>query len=126
MSTPTGLTTITGMVARYIEDSASDATVGHTETAVKLVVDHELLRNVLLNATASFYTDSYQQNQGNQSYVMLGAGITWLVKRHIRLVGRYEFASRQSNASNAELGMGQIYGGSYSENRFLLQLKFGL
>jgi len=124
--TPTGLTTITGTVARYIEDSASDTTVGYTETAAKLAVDHEYLRNVLLNATAGFYTDSYQQNQANQSYVTLGAGVTWLINRHMRLVGRYEFSSRQSNASQAELGIGQTVGGSYSENRFLLQLKIGL
>jgi hypothetical protein len=124
--TPTGLTTITGTFARYIEDSASEATVGLTSTTVRVAVDHEYLRNVLLNATAGFIANSYEQDQGNQSYLTVGAGVTWLINQHMRLIGHYDFATRQSNATAGGLGSGQTLGGNYSDNRFLLQLRIGL
>jgi polysaccharide export outer membrane protein len=62
--TPTGLTTVTGDIARYIQDSASENTVGYTETALKLSVDHEYLPNVLLNGSGALYSDNYAQNEG--------------------------------------------------------------
>ncbi len=127
--TPTGLTTITGSAARYIEDSAADLVAGYTETALKLRVDHEYLRNVLFDAEAGYYLDEYQQNQGHQSYYTAGVGATWLLNRHMRLALTYDYASRQANNVNnfsAGLGQGTIFGGSYSENRFLLQLRVGL
>lgn len=126
--TPTGLTTVTGSVARYIEESASDTTAAFTETALKLSVDHEYLRNVLLNANGALYKDSYQQG-GDQSYYAAGGGVTWLMNRHMRLEARYTFASRQSPANssaNAGLGNGVIFGGSYNESLFLVQLRLGL
>ena len=126
--TPTGLTTVTGSVARYIEESASDTTAGYTETALKLSVDHEYLRNVLLNANGAFYHDLYQEG-GNQSYYSAGGGVAWLMNRHMRLQTTYTFASRQSaatSAANGGLGNGIIFGGSYNESLFLVQLRFGL
>lgn len=123
---PTGLTTVTATAAHYIEDSASETTVGLTSTAVKLAVDHEYLRNVLLNASAGFVADSYAQSQGNQSYLTLGAGVTWLINEHLRLAGRYDFATRTSSVPNATLGANQTLGGNFSDNRFLLQLRVGL
>jgi hypothetical protein len=130
--TPTGLTTITGTVARYIEDSASENTVGLTSTAVRLALDHEYLRNVLINANAGFIAYEYQQNQqnqgnqGNQSYLTLGTSVTWLINQHMRLVGRYDFATRQSNTPIVGLSTSQSLAGGYSDNRFLLQLRIGL
>ncbi len=141
---PSGLTTITGSAARYIEDSASEVTSGFTESALKLRVDHEYLRNVLFNAQAGAYFDDYAQSGnlngsqggGHQSYYTAGIGSTWLMNRHMRLALSYDFASRQSNTANSlnpigqnqflGLGQSQIFGGSYSENRVLLQFKLGL
>jgi hypothetical protein len=124
--TATGLTTVTGTVAHYIEDSASETTVGLTSTAVKLAVDHEYLRNVLLNGAAAFIANSYQQNQGNQSYLQLTVGVTWLINQNMRLAGRYDYSTRQSSVPNGGLGAGQTVGGNYSDNRFLIQLRIGL
>jgi hypothetical protein len=127
--TPTGLTTVTGTVARYIQDSASESTVGYTETALKLSVDQEYLPNVLLNASGALYDDVYAQNGGQQAYYTFGAGVTWLLNRNLRLNARYDFSSRQSPASSTNsngLGEGAIFGGSYTDNRFLLQLRIGL
>jgi hypothetical protein len=86
------------------------------------------LRNVLLNAHAVLYRDAYSQNQGNQTFYAIGGGVTWLMNRHMRLVGSYEFSSRQSDTTAlfSSPGTTQAFGGSYADNRFLLQLKVGL
>ncbi len=127
--TPTGLTTVTATLSRYIQDSSSENSGGYVQTSFRLSVDHEYLPNVLFNASAAVSNDAYTQGAGAQSYVSVGAGITWLINRHMRLEARYDFSSRQSPSSAVSTGgltNAQIYGGSYNDNRFLLQFKIGL
>jgi hypothetical protein len=131
--TPTGLTTITGTAARYIEDSASENTVGFTETALKLKLDHELYRNILLNAQGSLFLDDYAASGsggsgGSQSYYTLGLGATWLINRTMSLTGGYTFAARNagSNVPVAFVPGQEIFGSNYTDSVFMLRLRFGL
>ncbi len=128
--TPSGLTTLTGTVSRRIQDSSSESTVGYTETAARLTIDHELRRNVLLHGQGGVYLDSFNQNQGNQVLYSAGVGATWLVNRNIRLAATYAFTTRQSNSSatTATTGSnpGLPLGSSFLENIYLIQLTFGL
>lgn len=123
--TPTGLTTVTGSVARRIQDSADESTAGFTGTGLQLTVDHEYLRNVLLNANAGFALNEYDQGQGKQTRYTTGAGVTWLLNRNMRLGATYDFTARQSDATGT-LTQGQRFGGNYTESRYLLQLRLGL
>ena len=124
---PTGLTTLTGQAIRHIQDSADETTVGFTETAFSLRVDHEYQRNILLNMNAAYLQDNYSQGQGEQSLITLGAGATWLLNRSVRLVGSYEF-DRRNSTDSANLGPvnGQPFGSGYSEDRLLLTFHFVL
>ncbi len=129
--TPTGLTTVTATAARYIQDSTSEATVGYTETALKLSVDHELYRNVLLNANVTYLTDTYPgSGSGSQSYYQLGGGVTWLINRNLQLVASYQYSNRQNNGSSVGFASSPMsegaFGNSYTENAFLLQLRVRL
>ena len=103
---PTGLTTVTGIVARHIQDSANDTTVGLTETSASLRVDHELLRNVLVQANGAYYVDDYSQGQGSQQLFTVGTGATWLLNRNLRLQTTYSF-SRRTSSGHGELGCRQ-------------------
>ncbi len=125
---PTGLTSVTASATRHVEDSADSNSVGYTETALSLRVDHELLRNVLLQANAGYYLDEYEQNEGNQSLYRIGAGATWLMNRNMQLIGSYDFSSRQSSGGagfNVNPGQ-QAIGADYTENRFLLTLRLAM
>jgi hypothetical protein len=127
--TPTGLTTITGTAARYIEDSSAEATIGYTETALKLSVDHELYRNIVLNANASVFTDDYAQNGGNQQYYTAGVGATWKLNRTLRLGADYTYSSRRSSGTvtyDPPFTLDGVFGGNYSENVFRIRLRFAL
>ena len=128
---PSGLTTVTGQVTRHIQNSSDNTTTAFTETAFGLQVDHELRRNVLLNANAQYVQDDYSANQGNaggsQELITLSASATWLINRNLRLVGSYEF-DRRNTSGAIQLGgvNNQVLGSGYSEDRVLLTFRFAL
>jgi hypothetical protein len=127
--TPTELTTITGTAARYIEDSAAEATIGYTETALKLTLDHEYSRAILLNLHGTLYLDDYSQGGDSQSFLTVSAGVTWRLNRNLRLVAAYTYNNRHTSGagtSNAGLPFGSVFGGDFSENLFTIQVSVGL
>ncbi len=132
--TPTGLTTLTGIAARRIQDSADETTVGFTETSARFSVDHEYYRNVLLRAQGGVFLDEYNGG-GSQSLVSAGVGATWLLNRALRLSATYDFTARLSNGGGVvsttpttlnTTGIGANIGSGYSDNRYLLQLGISL
>lgn len=133
--TPQGLTTVTGTAYRRIQDSSDETTIGVTETALSLRVDHEYLPNVILQANGGYYVDNYARGQGSQQLYVVGTGFTWLLNRNMRLVGTYDYTRRTSNGAinvgtvgGVSVGSltGLPIGSNYSEHRFLLQVRFAL
>jgi hypothetical protein len=134
--TPTGLTTVTGTAARYIEDSAAEATVGYTETALKVQVDHELFRNIILTAKAGYYIDDYASNGavsgGSQTYFTGTIGGSYALTRNIRLAADYTYSTRNSSNNAAfypsafNVQNDAVFGGNFSENTFRFTLRFAL
>ncbi len=125
--TPTELTTVKATVARYIEDSAAEATTGYTETALKLSVDHELYRNIILDAHVAVYLDDYAGG-GNQRYYTGGGGVTWRLNRNLSLIGDYRFSAREASSSvpAAFAPDDEIFGSNYTDNVFMIRVKAGL
>jgi hypothetical protein len=122
--TPTQLTTVTGTLLRDIEDSSSETLSGYTYSLAKLSVDHEYLRNLLLNAYGEYqradYAASTQPGSATvaaSSQTILGAGVgaTWLLNRRMRLGVTYDYSNRHAPAP-----------GSYTDHVYLLRLTFGL
>jgi hypothetical protein len=145
--TPTGLTTLTSTLSRTIESPESEGTGGYNYTAASLVVDHEYLRNVLLEGRASLQAAQFLQGGGTQTAYSLGAGVTWLLNRHMRLSANYDFTQQQSSGgtSASAVGLDAVAGGgavetgtglptpltslttgSYSQSVFLLNLHLAL
>ncbi len=130
---PNGLTTLTALVARRIADSGDESTTGYTETTARLVVDHEYLRNVLLQGQVAFTRDEYPGGGGTQSLIGAGGSITWLINRNLRLSLSDAVTMRNSRAvvassptfANPALGS-QPFGGSYSDNVVFLKFSIGL
>lgn len=127
--TPTGLTTVTGSVARRIQDSADETTAGYTQTSARLRVDHEYLRNVLLQANAGVYLNEYNQGGGSQTLYAVGTSATYLLNRNVGLTALYDLTVRPSSGNRTILDsfsqrLGS--GNGYVDNRALLQLRFSL
>jgi hypothetical protein len=111
---PTGLTTVTASALHTIAESPLTINTSYTLTQGRVTIDHELRRNVLLQARAEIDTAVYPQNAGHATLWTAGFSATWLMNRRLRLVASYDYSTRLSGAS------------SYVENVALLRLGFAL
>ncbi len=118
---PSGVTTLTAMLTRGIEDAAQEGIVGYTYTSGRLVVDHEVRRNLLLQASARLQYADYLQGGGNASGFSLGAGASWLVNRHMRVSATYDFTDQRGTSSPTLQTTG-----NYLRSVGLITLRFGM
>jgi hypothetical protein len=124
--TPTGLTTLTGSLYRLIQAPQSAGTNGFVLTSVRLVVHHELRRNILLQGRGSAQVAQYLQG-GTQNNFTIGGGISWLLSRYVRLSLDYD-AIKQSGASgfSTPTNPNTVTLGQYSQSLVALTLHVGL
>jgi hypothetical protein len=95
----------------------SNPTIGTTGTSylastVAGNVDHELLRNLLLNASAGYENDAYLGISRTDNILSFGAGIKYLLNRNLYLGGSYGFQQRNSTFA----------GSSYTQNILMVRL----
>ncbi len=140
--TPSGLTTVTASAARYIEDSAAESTVGFTETALRLNVDHEYLRNVVFSLHGAVFLDSYPRQSdgsggGGQDFFTGGVSASWRLNRNVRLGADYTYSTRHNLGGSSPpvsnttavmdlLQSGEVFGSNYSDDMFRLTLRLAL
>lgn len=99
----TQLTTITGRASRSVRET--DLTQGgrlatnYTRTIGALGVDHELLRNLLLNARLQWRQDDFNGVDRTDNVYTAGVGATYLVNRNFYLTGGYTYETRKSNVA---------------------------
>lgn len=79
-----------------------DAAEANFQNAVGVEVQHELLRNVLLNATADYTRDSFEGTGRTDNVFGLGAGVSYLLNRNLSLDANYRFTKRDSDDSTEE------------------------
>jgi hypothetical protein len=120
--TPTGLTTVTASLLRTIEDPTQEATSGYYYNAVQLRLDHEYLRNVLLDVEGGIQNADYFTG-GTQNIYYAGGGATWLLNRWLRLSAHYQYSRGRS--STTTIGETE-FAGPYNQNLFLIGLRAGL
>jgi hypothetical protein len=118
---PSGLTTVTAVFTRSMEDAAQEGVSGFILTAGKSTVDHELQRDLLLRASAGLQRADFLQGGTPQTGYSLGVGATWLVNRRAQVSATYDFTGQQGSGT-ATLPLS----GSYTRSLALLTLRFGL
>jgi hypothetical protein len=117
----TPLTTLTfnGLRAFYTGTPSSGTTAipgpagnGYLVSTVVANADHELLRNLLLNVNASFENDSFQGITRTDNVFTAGAGVRYLVNRHLFLGGFFSYYQRSST----------LAGASFTQNLLMLRV----
>ena len=78
---PTQLTTVTATGSRTIEDAGIAGAGGYLSSAVGIQIDHELLRNVLLNAGLTISQDQYEGIDRTDDRTQVSVGGTYLLNR---------------------------------------------
>jgi hypothetical protein len=116
----TGLDTLQLNALRSVNDTNQEVfgggftSPGYLHSIVNLSLDHELLRNFLLNAHADFINDDFKGVNRTDTGYDFGVGAKFLLRREIYLGASYTYGHRDS--SGAQAGQG------YSQNILMLRL----
>ncbi len=111
----TGLTTARGFVRRRVEETTQSGSSGSFVTRVGASVDHELLRNLLVGARASYTNYDYEGIDRDDDEFRAGVYGKYLLNRNLYLSARYEFRDRESTGADAGRG--------FDKNVFMVRLE---
>lgn len=111
---PTQLTTITATGSRTIEDAGITNAAGYLSTSTGIQIDHELMRNVLLNGSLTWSSDEYEGIDRTDDRLQASVGATYLLNR---TVGISLAASRFEQSSDGLNG-----GVDFSVNRLSISM----
>jgi hypothetical protein len=93
----TRLTTLQFDASRAAEDTGATTVSPYVQSEVGARVDHELLRNVLLNAAVRFGRREYEVIDRDDDYTSLQLGADYLLNRRVALFGRYNLNETESD-----------------------------
>lgn len=101
----TPLTTVTFNADATVSETVTAAS-GYLSQSVGVRVDHELLRNLLLNATVGYQNDDYTGLNRTDDIVSAGLGAQYLLNRNFSIDLGYNYIERNSS----------IIGSDYTRN----------
>jgi hypothetical protein len=120
----TQLTSLTFKASRTVQDVNTTALAvagigltnspGYLETTIGASVDHELLRNLLLNGNVSLINDDFAGIQRTDNYLQAGIGAKYLLNRNLYIGPTYSFQHRESDGTSAI--------NAFTRNIFLLRV----
>ncbi|GAA0535195.1 hypothetical protein FHS83_003159 [Rhizomicrobium palustre] len=93
---PTLLTTVKFRVGRSIEEAPMQISSGFLVTRYQAEIDHELRRNVVLNAGVEYSDGSFRGTDRRDSQWKVGAGATYLLNPMMSVKLSYAYQSRES------------------------------
>jgi hypothetical protein len=101
---PSGVTTVSATLQRSIAETTTTLFSGYTNTDSSVSVDHELRRDILLNAGVHYGTDDYEgigtaSRKDRTTDLVLKS--TFLLNRNLQVAVQYEYLRRQSRDSTA-------------------------
>jgi hypothetical protein len=111
---PTQLTTVGLNIRRSVQDSAFGNSSGFFATAAALRVDHELFRNLLLNAQVGYEQDDFVNQDSKSKVFRYSAGGRYLLNRNF---GFGLLVGRDNRSANGTIGLQ-----SFDETRALLSI----
>ncbi len=96
------LTTVTAGVNRTVEESSSAGSSGHLDTNYQIGIAHELQRNIILTADASYLDVEFEGITRDDETISAGVGVQYLVNRNAELALGYDYTSRDSSAAGQD------------------------
>ncbi len=116
--TPTELTNISFKFANTPQETTQTNASGYYSSLYSVRVQHELRRNLLLNARVSYTDNDYETIDNDAAMlsktevVRAGVGVSYLFNRHFYISGGYTYERQDANTSDFE----------YRTNRWFITL----
>jgi hypothetical protein len=111
---PSAMTTLGATISRETADAEQEGISGLVYSSVRLSIDHEYKRNLLLHAAAGLQRADYFQG-GHQTGTTIQFGMTWVINRNARLSATYDqtdlhggAVADQALVSGYSLGLGLL------------------
>lgn len=105
---PTQLTTVTFLADRSVQDSGLIGSAGYTSAQAGAIVDHELLRNLIVTGKLFYEDDNFLDANRRDKRTTVGIAATYLMNRGVGLTGGYSFLHQDSS--------GLAHGPTYDQN----------
>ncbi len=96
---PSELTTITVAAGRTVEDTPVAGAGAYLSSAGSLAVDHELLRNVILNGRLTLSRDDYEGVDREDTRTGVTLGATYLINRNLGVNANYSLLDVKSEGA---------------------------
>ena len=77
-------------------------------TEFGVTVDHELMRNLILNGRANYQNDDFRGDDREDDTYRLGAGLTYWLNRNFSFNAGYDFSERESDEDGEDYTANQI------------------
>lgn len=106
---PTLLTTIgISGVREFVPTDEGDA-ASNFQTEIGLTIDHEMMRNLILNGRARYQNDDFRGDGGREDDTYrIGGGLTYLLNRNLSLNAGYDYSDRNSNEDGEDFKVNEI------------------
>ena len=96
------LTTVTAGVDRSVEESTSGGSSGHLDTNFNLGIAHELQRNIILTADASYLDVEFEGITRTDETISAGVGAQYLLNRNAEISLDYDYVTRDSTVTGQD------------------------
>lgn len=96
---PSELTTVTVAAGRTVEDTPTAGVGAFVSNSASVGVDHELLRNVILNGRLTWSRDDYEGIDREDTRVGVNVGATYLINRNLGVNATFSSLDTQSDGS---------------------------
>jgi len=106
---PTTLTTVKFLASRSVDETTLSGAAGSLATRAQATVDHELLRNLILNGNVEYVNNQYEGISREDDIINVGPGADYLLNRYLRLRLRYTYGMRDSSATGSDYDVNTVF-----------------
>lgn len=107
----TRLTTVRAGLNRDLRETTLRDASHREATDGVLAVEHELLRNLTLEAALGYGVDDYKNDFRSDDLYTIGVGMEWVPMRNVAVEAQYRFTNLDSNESGEDYNLNQIFVG---------------
>lgn len=117
---PSGTTTVSATLSRETDAAAQQGVSGLTYTTARLMIDHELYRDVLLNGWIGWQQQD-DFSGGSLAGTQFGLGVTWAVNRMTQVALTYDQIDLRGSGQ-----VGGVASPGYSRGLGMMTVRVGL